>query len=130
MKKESDFIYMITSFLDILKLEKTIRYESADWNSNTVFEFTDPSSVNLKIFPVIDYVRTVKNPARCFPARSKPIPSKQINSQGVEIKFPSRKQPDQTKNFQNDARQETVYNWKLNSNMVQNLTSVSKDVLI
>jgi hypothetical protein len=29
---------------------------------------------------------------------------------------------------QNDAYQETVYNWKLTFNMVQNLTSVSKDV--
>ena len=37
-----------------------------------------------------------------------PIPSKLINSQGVEIEFPSRKQLDQTKNFQNDARQEMV----------------------
>ena len=36
----------------------------------------------------------------------------------------------ETKNFQNDARQETLDNWKLNSNMVQNLSSVSKDIFI
>ncbi len=94
----------------MLKLEKTVCFESADWNSNIWVH--RPFFCQLKIFPVIGYVRTVKNPARCFSARSKPIPSKRINSQGVDFKFPSRKQLDQTKNSQNDARQETVYNWK------------------
>ena len=95
----------------MLKLEKTVRFESADWNSN--IQFHRPFFCQLEIFPVIDYVRTVKNPARCFSARSKSIPSKWINSQGVEIEFPSRNQYRETKkNFQNDARQETIYNLK------------------
>ena len=36
----------------------------------------------------------------------------------------------ETKNSQNNTLQETVYIWKLNYNMVQNITSVSKDVFI
>ncbi len=89
----------------MLKLEKTVCFESADWNSNIWVH--RPFFCQLKNFPVIDYVRTVKNPARCFSARSKSTPSKPINRQGIEIKFPSRKQHRETKNFQNDARQET-----------------------
>ena len=118
------FICVITSFLDMLKLEKSVRFDSADWNSN--IQFHRPFFCQLEIFPVIDYVRTVKNPARCFSARSKSILSKWINSQGVEIEFLSWNHYRETKNFQNNAHQETLYNWKLNSNMFQNFTSVSK----
>ncbi len=126
LEKTVRFICVITSFLDMLKLEKTVRFESADWNSN--IQSHRPFFCQLEIFPVIDYVRTVKNPARCFSARSKSIPSKWINSQGVEIEFLSWNHYCETKNFQNNAHQETLFNWKLNSNMFQNFTSVSKNV--
>ena len=124
MMLKNSFYLCNNKFLDMLKLEKTVRFESADWNSN--IRFHRPFFCQLKIFPVIDYVRTVKNPARCFSARSKSIPSKWINSQGVEIEFLSRNHYRETRNFQNNAHQETLYNWKLNSNMFQNFTSVSK----
>ena len=91
------FICVTTSFLDMLRLEKTVCFESTDWNSN--IQVHRPFFCQSKVFPVIDYVRTVKNPARCFSKRSKSIPSKQINRQGVEIQFSSRKQDDQTKKF-------------------------------
>ncbi len=72
------FSCVTTSFLDMLRLEKTVCFESADWNSNIWVH--RPFFCQLKVFPVIDHVRTVKNPARCFSARSKSIPSKRINS--------------------------------------------------
>jgi hypothetical protein len=44
MKNKFDFTYMITSFLDILKLEKTVCSKALI--ETRIFEFTDPSSVN------------------------------------------------------------------------------------
>jgi hypothetical protein len=42
---------MITSFLDILKLEKTVRLKALI--ETRIFEFTDPSSVNYKFFQLL-----------------------------------------------------------------------------
>jgi hypothetical protein len=42
---------MITSFLDILKLEKTVRSKALI--ETRIFEFTDPSSVNYKFFQLL-----------------------------------------------------------------------------
>ena len=55
-----------------------------------ISEFTDPSSVNQN-FEFIDLFRAVRNPVRCLSTRRKPILSKQINKQGVEIKISKSK---------------------------------------
>jgi hypothetical protein len=44
MKNKSDFTYVITSLLDTLKLEKTVRSKALI--ETRIFDFTDPSSIN------------------------------------------------------------------------------------
>ncbi len=85
-----------TSFLDMLKLEKTVCFESDDWNSN--IRVHSPLSRQSKFFQLLIIPHREK--FRKMPLNAKePIPSKLINKQGVEIEFPSRKQRQKQKIF-------------------------------
>ncbi len=89
----------------MLKLEKTVRFESADWNSNIRAHsplFRQSKFFQLLIIPHCE--KSYKIPLNA----KEPTPSKLINKQSVELESSSRKHHHETKNFQNNARQERI----------------------
>ncbi len=92
MMLKKSFIY----FPYVLKLEKTVRFESTD--SSSKIRVHSPLSCQSKYFQLLIIPRREKS--HKIPHNAKePIPSKLINIQGVEIEFPSPKQLQKQKIF-------------------------------
>ncbi len=80
----------------VLRLEKTVRFESAD--SNSKIRVHSPLFCQSKFFQLLIIPRCEKS--HKIPLNAKePIPSKLINIQGVEIEFPSSKHYQKQKIF-------------------------------
>ena len=109
----------------MLRLEKTVHFENNDPNSKI--------RVHRPLFCQLKFFQYWFIP----PYEKSEVFSQREGNQSLQNKSTTRrwnpifkpKAVPETKNFQNDTRQETVYNWKLISNMFQNFTSVSKDIL-
>ena len=110
----------------MLKLEKTVCFKSTDSDSN--IRVHGPLYRQLKFFQYWFIPPCEKSEVFSQRGGNQLLQNNQQTRRWNPILKP--KSAPETKNFQNDTRQETLYNWKLNSNMVQNLSSVSKDIYI
>ncbi len=80
----------------MLKLEKTVRFESTD--SSSKIRVHSPLFCQSKFFQLLIIPRCEKS-HKIPPNAKEPIPSKPINIQGVEIELPSQKQYQKQKIF-------------------------------
>jgi len=80
----------------MLKLEKTVRFESTDSSSKT--RVHSPLFCQSKFFQLLIIPRREKS-HKIPPNAKEPIPSKPINIQGVEIEIPSQKRHQKQKIF-------------------------------